>query len=442
MLIRATALAFAIALVAGAGASAEVVARGVEDGQLALSRTGTPSVAFVRGTTLFIATRSGPGRWKLAKAATVNAFSNVMAFTIGPSGAVALVQSADDRRLVLVRRHSVGWQTIPLVRRLGAPYRLGWPGLAVGRRGGIHVAYTRWNAASLDSRLLLARIDAKGRVRTERITFEGFPKSIVPPPAVPVVFGGQVHVIESYGYRGVLGTLEWYPDKRTWTGLNLDAGVGDFPLGPVLAGLSPAGVLHAAWTESLASFGTAPVTLANRGREASSEFVLDRALATSLALPSSGPEVAANEWVGAEELGRTGDQVVWAGMIARGRERIELDGWLADLAVTPRGGRDLLLGSSGRLSWFHAAQPLVPRVSIEAVDDGDGVSISGTVRAVSSGSVALYRERPGEARKRIARPSLVGGAFSFVDAPGTPAVYRAVWVDRKSGIPYAALSRP
>ena len=75
-----------------------------------------------------------------------------------------------------------------------------------------------------------------------------------------------MHVIESYGYRGVLGTFEWVPQKRTWIGIGLDAGVGDFPVGPVLAGLSPGGVLHAAWTVSLAFIGDAPVTLVERRR--------------------------------------------------------------------------------------------------------------------------------------------------------------------------------
>src|SRR5215210_1956434 len=264
MLTRSAVLALVIALVTGGGASAEIVARAIEDGQLALNAKGTPSVAFVRGSSLIVATRTAANRWRQAKAAAVIPNSSVMAFAIGPGGPVAPVQSADDRTLSLVRRHSVGWQTIPLATKLAAPFRLGWPGLALERRGGISVGYTRWNGASLNSRLLLARVDRKGRVRTERITLEGFPKSLVPPPAMPVLVGARTHVIESYGYRGVLGTLEWFPEKKTWTGLNLDSGVGDFPLGPVLAGLNPRGVLHAAWTESLTFFGSAPVTLAIR----------------------------------------------------------------------------------------------------------------------------------------------------------------------------------
>jgi hypothetical protein len=442
MLRRSAALASAVALVTAAGASAEVVARGVEDGLLALGAKG-PSVAFVRGSALVISTRSPNGRWVEAKAATVASGSSVMAFEIGKTGPVALVEGGDSRSLSLVRRKSVGWQTIRLVGRLPATVRLGWPGLALDRRGLPVVAFTRWNGATLSSRLLLARVNAKGRVTSHPVTAEGFPRSLVPPPAAPVLFGGRVHVIESYGYRGVLGTLEWFPQGRSWTGFGLDSGVGDFPIGPVLAGLNPSGVLHAAWTESLSTFdNSAPVTLAARRKVASSRFVLDRALTTGLALPSSGPEVAANEWVGSNELGLSGSDYVWAGMIVYGKTQVELDGWLAGLALSPRGGRDVLLGGPEGLRWFRATRRLSTRVTLEARAQGATVALRGSVSGVSAGRVTLYRERPGERHRAIGRANLSGGSFSFSDRPmARSPLYRAVWVDPASGIPYAALLR-
>jgi hypothetical protein len=442
-MLRSAALASAFALVFAGGASAEVVAHGVQDGLLALNGKGSPSVAFVRGTTLVIASRAGPRRWTTARAATVTSGSSVVAFAIGAAGPVALVQSADQRRLQLVRARSVGWQTILLAGGLPAQVRLGWPGLAVSRSGELAVAYTRWNGLSLDSRLMLVRVGGKAPLRSQQVTFEGFPKSLVPPPAAPVFFGGLVHVVESYGYHGVLGTLEWFPQKKTWIGLNLDSGVGDFPMGPLFAGVSPSGVLHAAWTESLTFFGTAPVTLASRRREATSQFVLDRGLTTALALPSTGPEVAANEWVSSDELGLRGDANAWAGTVVRRRTKVELDGWLAGFAVARRGGRDVLLGGPAGLRWFHSPRRLTPRVTLEASDDGGTVALSGHVRGIGSGNVTIYRERPGEARSAIGRPALSSGAFSLSEqSPATPAVYRAVWIDPGSGIPYAALSRP
>lgn len=441
-MLRTASMAFVVALVAVGGASAEVVAGGVQDGLLALNAKGSPSVAFVRGSNLVIASRFAPKRWRQVKAAAVSPGSKVMAFEIGAAGPVALVQSNDARELLLVRRRSVGWQTIDIGGKLPAPVQLGWPGLTLDRRGLPVIGYTRWNSSTLYSRLLLARVDAKGRVNARSITSEGFPQSFVPPPAAPVLFGGRPHVIESYGYRGVLATFEWMPQRRTWIGIGLDAGLGDFPVGPVLAGLSTGGVLHAAWTESLAYFDSTPVTLAMRHRVASSRFVLDRALIAGLALPASGPEVAANEWVAPEDLGLAGTDNLWAGTIVHGRTQVQLDGWLAGFAIAPRGGRDLLLGGKAGLRWFRSPRRLGTRMSIEATDKGGGIAVSGTVLGVAKGTVTIYRERPGERRRPIGRSALSGGSFSFVDRPSTqPLLYRAVYTDPATEIPYAALLR-
>ena len=55
-MLRSAAFVAAIALVTAGGASAEVVARGVQDGLLALDAKGTPSVAWVHHSTLFVGT--------------------------------------------------------------------------------------------------------------------------------------------------------------------------------------------------------------------------------------------------------------------------------------------------------------------------------------------------------------------------------------------------
>jgi hypothetical protein len=442
-MLRASALAFGLALVAAGGSSAEIVARGVHDGMLALGANGTPYVAYVRGTKVVISTRTGKGRWRAENIGSAAAGSEVKAFTVGARGPVALVQSADGRKILLVRRITIGWQTIRLDGNLRAGIQLGWPGLALDRKGLPVVAYTRWNNTTFGSRLLLVRVDARGRLTSRRITYEGFPQSYVPPPAKPVIVGSRVDVIESYGYRGVVGTIEWYPNKRTWTGLFIDAGIGDFPLGPVLAVHSRTGRVYAAWTESMLSTGEAPVTLAERGRLARSEFVLDRALTTGLALPASGPEVAANEWVDAAELGLAGDDQLWAGTVVRGKSGIELDGWIAGLAAAPRRGRDLLLAGPADLRWFRAVRELTTRVSLDAnADEGASVHLSGTVLGVQTGRVVLYRERPGSARQAIGRATIAAAAFSFVDNPTVrPLLYRAVYTDPATGIPYASLLR-
>jgi hypothetical protein len=442
-MLRSAASVAAIALVTAGGASAEVVARGVQDGLLALDAKGTPSAAWVHNSTLFLATRDGTGRWTRTATATVPAGSSVMAFEIGAAGPVLLAQSGDDRTMVLVRRRSIGWETIRIAK-VGALFRLGWPGLVLDRRGLPVISYTRWNGPTLKSRLLLSRVDAKGRISTRRITQEGFPKSLVPPPSAPILFGDVAHAVESYGYRGVVGTIEWFPSKQTWIGLGLDAGIGDYPLGPVFAGLSPSGIMHASWTESMLSFDNeaAPVTLVDRRRFSSSAFVLDRALTSALALPSTGPEVAANQWISDYDLGLIGYSNLWAGTIVRGRSKVELDGWIAGFAVAPRGGRDLLLGGPDGLRWFRVPRRVTTKVTIEASDDGETVQLDGRVPGVAGGTVTIYREQPGEPRTAIGRAPINGGQYSFVDQPPErPLVYRAVYTDRTTGVPYGALLR-
>ena len=85
---------------------------------------------------------------------------------------------------------------------------------------------------------------------------------------------------------------------------------------------------------------------------------------------------------------------------------------------------------------------MTTQVSIEAADDGESVSLSGHVTGVSSGTVTIYREHPGEPRTAIGQAPITAGAYSFVDVPPTrPLVYRAVYTDRSTGVPYGALLR-
>jgi hypothetical protein len=442
--LRSAALAFGAALVAAGSAQAEVAARGAHDGMLALGPQGTPYVAYVRGRTVVVTAREA-NRWRAQTAYAAAPGWNVQAFDVGRSGPVALVQSADNRSIVLLRRGLLGWRAISIVNRPPAGTLLGWPGLALGARGEIFVAYVRWKPASFATQLILARVDARDRVRRQRITLGGFPPSYVAPPAEPFVLGGRAHVIESYGWRGSVGTLEWIPHRKSWFGIGVDISRGDWPLGPIFARRGPNGRVYAAWTESMLGYGFVPVNLAEharRGLIVKSQFVLDRALTTSLALPPSGPEIAANEWVDNADLGLDGDAQVWAGVV-RNAQRVELDGWIAGLATTRRGERDLLLDGPAGLSWYRSPGRLSTLVTIDADTELEGVRVTGTVSGVSSGRVSLYRERPGSARQQIGSAAIVDGSFSFLDhAPVQPLLYRAVYTDRKSGIPYAALLHP
>jgi hypothetical protein len=88
------------------------------------------------------------------------------------------------------------------------------------------------------------------------------------------------------------------------------------------------------------------------------------------------------------------------------------------------------------------ARPVTTKVTIEASNDGDSVLLSGRVGGVASGSVTIYRERPGQPRTAIGRAAISAGEYSFVDRPPQrPLVYRAVYTDPATGVPYGALLR-
>jgi len=360
---------------------------------------------------------------------------------------VALVQSADARRLVLVRQAGPGWAVTQLGGRLPVGTSFGWPGLALEPKNQLPtVAYTRWSRESHKSVLLVSRLDRSGRVRTQQITHEGFPKSHVAPPAAPVFTRGALHVIETYGYEGAVGTIEWGPraQRRGWSGQFLDSGIGDFPVGPLLTAVGPAGTVYAAWSEALLGTGEYPVLLAANGRTIESDMVLTRAVTTSLAASASGVVVGANEWVAAAQLGLDNGAVTWAGTVASRTTKTELDGWLAGVASRSAGWRDLLLAQPRGLSWFRASPSTAPRIRLTAAEQANGsVQLSGRIRGYTGGRVTIYRERPGSAR------SLAGavnpshdGSFTFTDKrPLRPLLYRAVYAQPKTGVPYAALLR-
>ena len=278
------------------------------------------------------------------------------------------------------------------------------------------------------------------------VTVGGFPPAYLPPAAEPLLVGSRVHVIESFGWRGSVGTYEWYPQRKTWVGLGLDVSRGDWPLGPVLAARARNGLVYAAWTESMLGFGFVPVTLAVHrvgSIEVHSEFVLDRALTTALALPSSGrPEIAANEWVDDFDLGLDGDGDVWAGVV-RGADRVELGGWIAgSRRAADRRARRLARAAARPVLVPLAGPPQDPRHDrcVRGIERRHG---TGTVDGVASGSVRIYRELPGAAPELLGTAQLSAGSYAFADrSPVEPLLYRAVYVDPRSGVPYAALLRP
>jgi hypothetical protein len=432
-------LAFAVALgLATAGtASAELAVRNVHDGMLAVSAGGTPYIAYMHGNSVEIASRRS-GLWKRTRVARVTKGSTLVAFKAGRRGPVVLVRGPGSHTLDLFRVTKAGWRKIPIARAPSGS-KLGWPGLVL-QRGKAVVAYTRWKRATHKTALVLITIGVRGRSHSVQITGSGFPKSFVAPPSVPVLAGRTVRVIESYGNDGAVGTIEWRPQDDTWKGQYLDSGFGDFPVGPLLGAVG-GNAVYAAWAQALLGAGELPVSLVKHGRSIESDFVLDRAVMTGFGLTRSGADVAANEWVSAAEVGLPGEDVVWAGVVVNRRVDFELDGWLAGLASSPRGARDLLLAGPDGLSWFRLRRPPSTHVELDATEELNGsVLVTGEVRG-GSGEVKVYRERPGMRRELAgSAPLAENGSFTFLDTPSIgPFVYRAVYTDPATGVPYATL---
>jgi hypothetical protein len=438
--MKSAGLVLVAALAFAGGASAQLIAPHVQDGELAVTPAGRPFVAYVRDSSLRIASRGTNGCWQTRGAGSVAFGAALVAFAAGKTGPVAVLLGPDARSLILVQAH----RRVQLAAALPPGVTLGWPGLTLDGRGLPVIAYTRWRQSTHDSVLVLARMDKRGRLSRQNLTSGGFPGSFVAPPAAPIFVGGRIHVIESYGLDGAVGTIEWHPRLHGWTGQFIDAGNGDYPVGPLFAAAGTHGTVYAAWTQALLGPGDLPVTLAVHGRSIQSNFVLDRAITTGLAATAAGAEVAADEWVAADEIGLPGSNVVWAGAVMGHGRKVELDGWLADLASAPRGARDLLLAGPSGLSWFRSPRPPQIRVSIDATANGAGsVLISGRVRGVAGGTVTIYRERPGSARENAGSARLAAdGSFSLADRPqARPLLYRAVYLDPATGIPFAALLR-
>ena len=437
----------AVALAVTGSASGELVAR-VPDGMIAVTPTGRPLVGFVRGQELVIAQRTSRGRWTQQRVTRVSRGSRLAAFRAGAAGPVSVIIGPGDRSLTVLRRKGARWLKTALAGPLGADLSVGWPGLTLDRAGLPVVAYTRWHSRSLYSQLIVTKIDARGTLRTQRVTAGGWPKSYTPPPAAPlIVRNGSVHVVETYGVGGAVGTIEWIPRSHTWIGLFLSAGRGGFPIGPMFAVPGRGSIVYAAWTEEFPGslFGGFPVTLATHGREITEDVVSERGVTTGLAMTSHGPELAANEWVAADNFSFSfpAPDAVWAGTVT-GSGGSELDGRLAGLAAVPHSGsQDLLLSRPDGLWWFRSRSlPVHVSLSAEPRDDGT-VALSGRVQGARGGHVTIYREHSKSRRETAGtvRPG-AGGTFALVDTPrARPVFYRAVYTDPATGIPYAKLLR-
>ena len=352
-----SAVACAGALFAAGTAQAEIVARNAADGLLALNAKGTPSVAYVRGT-------------------------RVVVVDAGRKGELARRQRRDDD----LRRHGQGLQDRRRrPGRAGAELRRsharprpqaritpGRPsGLQTSRDDGARLAGTgagrergcRPSPIALEQPQpeypAAARPAGRARKAVEHAERDARRLSAAAASlrsAAPVL--GRRAPARRRGVRlryrdGCLRVVSGRKDVDGTAASTSPA--ASFRSGPMLAepaprdGSTPPGASR--WPPSR----PAPVTLAERVTNASSEFVLDRALTSALALPAS------RSGGGGEPVGDVGRARARRRRRGLGRHRGQrrpgrssLDGWIGGLAVAPKAGRDILLERGGNLEWYRS----------------------------------------------------------------------------------------
>jgi hypothetical protein len=406
-------------------ARAEIVAPTQSEALLAVARDGTPRVAFVSGRDVALGRRTSAG-WKFVRAGRVPGTSPVLAGLVvdGRGRASLLVEAENGSWLALAR----SGRALRVVARPHKGASFGPAGLTLDAHGRPAFAYAL-RLPSAKTWLRLVTTDARGRLHTHGITKGGFPASVFVPGAAPVLVRGRLHVVETY----TNAAIDWGPKTGGgWEGQFLFASRSGTPAGRVGAVAGSSG-LWSAWTQMSAE--TLSVLLNLSAETQTTATVLEHGIFVSLLAEGGSAEVGAYDWA------LLGGEPVYAGVLADANGPFtELDGRL-DGYVRARGGaRQLLLSTPSGLEWFES--PTRPAVRVTATDATG--TVGGRVDGATTGLVDIYRETP--AGRTLAGRTEVGpdGTFSFRDTPPLSPVaflYRAVYVDPATNIPYAALVR-
>jgi hypothetical protein len=417
-----------IGLVAGlalpAPAGAEIVTPTTSPALLAVAADGSPRVAFLSGRDVVVARRASGG-WKFARVGRV---PNVRAILSG------LVADRAGRVSVLVQAENGSWLALSrrggklrVVARPRKDASLGPAGLTLDAAGRPAFAYAL-RLRSAKTWLRLVTSDSRGRLRVHGITKGGFPSSTFVPGAAPVLVGRQLHVVETY----TAAAIDWGPKAGGgWEGQYLFASRIGSPAGRVGAAAAGA-TLWSAWTEMTAETIGVLLTLSAGTQETTT--AVEHGIFVSLLLDTGRPEVGAYDW---STLGET---PVYAGVLADAAGPFaELDGHLEGYAAAPGGKRQLLLSTASGLEWFEA--PARPSIRVSLTADATGL-VQGRVDGGAGGIVQIFRETAA-GRTGVGTVELAAdGSFRLQDAPPTsPTLYRAVYVDAATNIPYASLLR-
>jgi hypothetical protein len=176
------------------------------------------------------------------------------------------------------------------------------------------------------------------------------------------------------------------------------------------------------------------VVLLNSSAATQVTSTLTHGIFVSIARGEDQPEIGAYDWVGLGE-----DWFVYAGLILQGTgsEAWQLDGRLEGFAIGKLGTRQLLLSREGGLEWFRSPASLPPvRIAMKVDDTGH---VDGSVPGVTSGTVELYQEIPRAPRELVATLSIAADGSFEADGLDPTALYRAVYVDPGTGIPFGFL---
>jgi hypothetical protein len=416
-----------VALALPSVSRAELVTGAAEQAVLAVAPDKSPRVAYVFGLDLYVARRVG-GAWSSARTARLPGPLAVLGGSVvEPKGRVAvLAQDAEGKWIVLVR----GRRVLPIARARGAE-TFGPSGVTLDALGRPAVAYAV-RLSTQKTYLRLVTIDAHGRTHARRITLKGFPESEVMPAAAPVLVGRRLHVVETYN----AAAIDWGPKGKGWEGQYLYASRFGFVRGPVGAAAF-GGTLYSALTLDLPQFGESNVIAIASRTTQESTVVFTHALFVSLAVPRTGLEIAANDFV------ETDRGSVFAALVALPGLTAELDGRLEGYAAIAEGSRYVLLAHPTGLE-FYAVPALLPvSIRLDVSTFGDTVSLNGVVTGASGGEVELYRETP-STRVFVGHAQVhPDGSFGDVIEAPAPAdsFYRAVYREPTTGLPYANLLR-
>jgi hypothetical protein len=394
------------------------------DALLAVGRDGTPRVAYTSGRDVVVGRRTAAG-WKFARVGKVPVRSPVLAGLIvdGRGRTSLLVQAVNGSWLALA---SSGGK-VRIVARPKKGSSFGPAGLTLDAHGRPAFAYAL-RKASAKTWLRLVTTDARGRLHVHGITKGGFPSSDFVAGASPVLVGGKLHVVETSTDQAI----DWGPKPGGgWVGQFLFISRDGTPAGRVAAAASSAG-LWSAWTEMTAD--TRSVLLNLSADTQATATALDHGILVSLLVDRGNAEVGAYDWA------TLGDTPVYASVLADVNGPFsELDGRLDGYVRAPDGSRQILLTTPSGLQWF--ASPTRPAIEVTIAADASGL-VHGRVDGATGGAVQIYRESLTGRSAIGTAPLAADGTYSFQDtAPGSPTLYRAVYVDAATQIPYASLLR-